>query len=244
MVTSRTSAHTICCDELADDFEFHAPGRGIHRTTGGREPCRTVLRANLVAMPDRRLRVIALAASGDKVCHDAAIVTGRGSAMASRRTAPVASGRPPDKRESVGEGEEGRSTLFLRGDTCCPRSAMAVHFRGPLRDPYSKAVAIVLLGIPALVLMALAIGEMASGEASGIQHVPEALLLLVVAGAAWRYPRMVGNIVLVGGGILFLAWIVWVATVRGSDALPGAVLFLAPLISGWLLRHASDGRSP
>jgi predicted ester cyclase len=56
-----------CCDEtLADDVETHVLSRKVH-SAGSRESYRAAVRANLAALPDRKQRVIALAASGDKV---------------------------------------------------------------------------------------------------------------------------------------------------------------------------------
>lgn len=56
-----------CCDEtLADDIQANRAGQQA-QTPGGREAYRAAVRANLVAVPDRKQRVIAVAADGDRV---------------------------------------------------------------------------------------------------------------------------------------------------------------------------------
>ncbi|MCA9830880.1 MAG: ester cyclase [Dehalococcoidia bacterium] len=56
-----------CCDEmLTDDCEVLMPARNVH-DKGGREGYRLAVRTNLEALPDRRQRVLSLAADGDRV---------------------------------------------------------------------------------------------------------------------------------------------------------------------------------
>jgi hypothetical protein len=109
-----------------------------------------------------------------------------------------------------------------------------------------KIAASVLLAIPAILLLAIALGEMASGEMSGAQHLPEGGLLLLVALAGWKYPRAVGAFVLAAGVAVCAAWVGFVVTgedVGGRAPLlvwvgVGLVLFAPPIVAGWLLWRA------
>jgi hypothetical protein len=109
-----------------------------------------------------------------------------------------------------------------------------------------KLVASALLAAPACVLLLFAIGEMASGDASGVQHIPEALPLLLLVVAAWRYPRWTGIALLTLGTMLLGVWLVWIFagghTGRGEIVgwFAAAVIFFGlPLVAGWLLLRAS-----
>ncbi len=125
-----------------------------------------------------------------------------------------------------------------------------LHLRDQLPPARMKLVASVLLAVPAGVLLLFAVGEMASGEISGVQHIPEALLLVVLAAAAWRYPRWTGIALLTIGTLLLATWLVWIFAGghvdRGSIAMwfvAALVLFGPPLAAGWLLLRATRGIS-
>ncbi|MGE0601179.1 MAG: hypothetical protein AB7J35_17505 [Dehalococcoidia bacterium] len=112
--------------------------------------------------------------------------------------------------------------------------------------PYLKSVAVGLLAIPALLLTVLALGEMVGGDVTGAQHIPEALALVVLAAAAWRYPARVGVILMVAGAVLLALWSLLALTSGGHDSpaslvMVAVILFVPPLVAGWLLYSA--GRS-
>jgi len=109
-----------------------------------------------------------------------------------------------------------------------------------------KLLATVLLAVPAGVLLLFAIAEVAAGEVSGVQHIPEALPLLLLVVAAWRYPRWAGIALLTVGTMLLGVWLVWIFagghTGRGEIVgwFAAAVIFFGlPLVAGWLLLRAS-----
>lgn len=109
-----------------------------------------------------------------------------------------------------------------------------------------KIVAVGLLAIPAVLLAILAIGELGSGDLAGLQHVPEALVVALVAALAWRYPKRVGAVLLVGSVVLAAAWLGLSLTAERHDsaatlALVAAMLFLPPLAAGALLYEAGRG---
>lgn len=107
-----------------------------------------------------------------------------------------------------------------------------------------KILAVALLAFPALLLAALGIGEMAGGEGSGIQHIPEALALVILAAAAWKYPGRVGAILVVVSAVLLAIWSALALTSDRHDSpatmvLVAAMLFLPPLVAGILLLMAN-----
>lgn len=115
-----------------------------------------------------------------------------------------------------------------------------------------RLAAIALLAVPAVPLLLLAVGEMLGGDVSGVQHLPEAAVLLGLMAAAWWRARATGFVLIGGAALLFAAWLWWVIFVRQDegDASPllwiavAAVLFLPPVAAGWLLlqsgsRHAN-----
>lgn len=147
------------------------------------------------------------------------------------------------------QGPVGRVSWAIR--SCAPgapgavMTTMQAHFPNSAR-PYLKTVAAGLLAIPALLLTALAIGEMAGGDMAGAQHVPGALVLVVLAAAAWKYPTSAGVILMVAGTVLFALWALIALTADRHDSpasmvMVAVVLFVPPLVAGWLLY--SVGRS-
>src|SRR5512139_1682444 len=70
-----------------------------------------------------------------------------------------------------------------------------------------RIAALVLLSIPAAASLLLAIGELASGDVTGLQHIPEAAVLIALMWLAMRYPRGVA-IALATLGVLFVAFFV------------------------------------
>jgi hypothetical protein len=112
-----------------------------------------------------------------------------------------------------------------------------------------KLVASALIAVPAAVLIVFAIGEMAGGEISGIQHVPEAALLLLLMAAGWRYPRAVGATLAALGVLFFALWLFAMAIggdpdFRGWGILlwvtSGLVIFAPPVVAGWLFLRAAS----
>jgi hypothetical protein len=104
-----------------------------------------------------------------------------------------------------------------------------------------KRAALVCLAIPMLVLAALAIGEVASGTISGLQHVVEILPLAALAWLGWRRPLWGGIALIVL--TLILAGIPIVMD-RLSSAPPFVTAFLyfilaLPLVAGILFVAAA-----
>jgi hypothetical protein len=118
-----------------------------------------------------------------------------------------------------------------------------------------RLAAMVLLAAPAPFLLALGIGEMSEGALSGIQHIPEALVLLLVAAVAWWRPRIAGIVVIAVSSLLFVLWLGWIAPwivfageVNGNDwllllwVMGAAIPFVPPFVAGWLLLRSTASR--
>lgn len=110
-----------------------------------------------------------------------------------------------------------------------------------------KLAASALLTVLVTVLLAFAIGEVAGGDLSGLQHLLQALPLLLLLAAAWRYPRPAGLALIGVAMVLLPVWLLLVFTDRDPAlrdipimrwAGTGALFFLPPLVAGWLLFRA------
>ena len=118
--------------------------------------------------------------------------------------------------------------------------------QGPSRRRGATVAATVLLGVPAILLLVLGVGEMIGGDMSGFQHVVESAALIALMHGAWRYPRAAGVILVAGAVLLFVAWLALMSA-RGELGelgllgwlTVGLLLFLPPLLAGWLLLRAS-----
>lgn len=105
-----------------------------------------------------------------------------------------------------------------------------------------KKVAIVLLAIPFAILLLFTFGEVFSGEISGLQHLTQAIPLLLLAYIAYKKPFVGGIILLAIGLVLGTLY-----SLRAPFALPTiliveATLFLPLLISGVLFILSSKAK--
>ncbi|MGD9932308.1 MAG: hypothetical protein AB7T37_01205 [Dehalococcoidia bacterium] len=110
-----------------------------------------------------------------------------------------------------------------------------------------RLIAMALLAVPAGILLALGVGELVGGDISGVQHLPEAAILVGLMALAWWRSRTAGRVLVVAAPLLYLLWFVWMAFVRNDEgdesplmwAATGAMLFLPPLVAGGLLLRSS-----
>ncbi len=116
--------------------------------------------------------------------------------------------------------------------------------RGRSTPPRPFLTAMALLAVPAGVLLLFALGEIASGDISGVQHIPEAALLLGLMVAAWLFPQPVGAALMAIGSVLLMLWLAFILVSRpsGMDGAgilvwlgAGLILFAFPIAAGYLL---------
>jgi hypothetical protein len=106
-----------------------------------------------------------------------------------------------------------------------------------------KIVGLALLVVPLGFLALFMVGEMAGGDISGASHALQALPLLLLAAAAWRWPFQAGAVLaLVGLGLVIVyAFLAGPRFGLGTIAIVEAVLAV-PVVSGVVLMLA--GRRP
>jgi hypothetical protein len=108
-----------------------------------------------------------------------------------------------------------------------------------------KPVGIVLLALPILILAVFAIGEVAGGDISGLQHIIQLVPLLLLAWLAWRWPVW-GGIVLTATSLIVVTLVILFlpGLATGPFTLFRAILFLPPLVAGVLFILAGRAEWP
>jgi len=101
----------------------------------------------------------------------------------------------------------------------------------------SKLTALVLLGLGVAFYLAFALGEMAGGDITGLQHLLPAAVLALLFCAAWRRPRQAGIVLLVLA-VPFDAAYIALLVVRDLPLAWALVVALPPVVTGLLLVHA------
>ena len=103
-----------------------------------------------------------------------------------------------------------------------------------------KIAGTVFLAIPMLILAAFAVGEMAGGDITGIQHIVQLAPLALLAWLAWKRPLWSGA-VLIALALIFTG--LYVIFIHGfplpTVILTVAFLFATPLVAGMLFVAAS-----
>jgi hypothetical protein len=109
----------------------------------------------------------------------------------------------------------------------------------------AKIAALVLLGSGAAFYGLFAVGELAGGDISGVQHVPPAVLLAALMVVAWKRPRAAGIVLLALSVPLGVAYVV-LLVVRDLPLPWALVVALPPVVTGLLLVRAGrrDRGSP
>jgi len=102
-----------------------------------------------------------------------------------------------------------------------------------------KIAALVLLGLGVAFYLIFAVGEMAGGDITGVQHLLPAALLGALLWLGWKRPRTAGIVLLALAVPLGAAYIA-VLVVRDLPLLWALWIALPPLLTGWLLVRAGQ----
>jgi hypothetical protein len=104
------------------------------------------------------------------------------------------------------------------------------------------AVGLALLVVPAAFFCLFGVGEVASGDLSGLGHLLQAAPLVLLGLAALRWPTAAGAILLVVGLAIMAAYPAWTGGRFGLGTIAIAeAIFTLPVVSGAMLVLA--GRS-
>jgi hypothetical protein len=147
-------------------------------------------------------------------------------------------------RGSLAEGGEAEQlAVRVSPDACHVATADTWGVNGAGVDESAwraKTAAMVLLALGVAFYLMFAVGEMAGGDLTGIQHVPPALVLGALLGLAWKRPYTAGVVLLVLAVPLGAAYI---ALLFARDLPPSWALFvvLPPIVTGVLLVRAGRG---
>lgn len=103
-----------------------------------------------------------------------------------------------------------------------------------------KLAAMIVAGVPVAMLALFTVGEAGTGDLSGLSHLLQLAPLLIVLGAAWRWPLAGGGAMVVIALILSAVYAVLASDNIATAALIATeLLFFAPAIaSGLLFVHA------
>ena len=91
------------------------------------------------------------------------------------------------------------------------------------------------LVLPAAVLLLFGAGEIFEGDLSGAQHLIEIAVIAATGWAAWRWPFAVGQLLMLGGALVAVAWVLFLhpnGVTLLSVAIVELVLFMPVVIAG------------
>jgi hypothetical protein len=101
----------------------------------------------------------------------------------------------------------------------------------------TKMAALVLLALGVAFYLLFALGEMADGDVSGVQHLLPAVILAALLWVAWRRPLVAGVVLLVLAVPLGAAYVA-VLVVRDLPLTWALIVALPPVVTGLLLVRA------
>ena len=101
----------------------------------------------------------------------------------------------------------------------------------------TKIAALVLLALGVAFYLMFAVGELAGGDVSGIQHLAPAALLGALLWLGWRRPLVAGIVLLALAVPLGVAYVV-VLVVRDLPPTWALWIALPPVVTGYLLVRA------
>jgi hypothetical protein len=106
-----------------------------------------------------------------------------------------------------------------------------------------KAVAFLLLSVPVSLLSLLVLWELSTGNSRAPGHALEAIPLILVTAAAWRWPRRAGTILVLVGLAAVVAYPIQEMRISSGPwhgvAFVELVIVTPPVLAGLLLRYAT-----
>ncbi len=116
-----------------------------------------------------------------------------------------------------------------------------------MRDPSGvpggarlKEAALDLLALPLAVLLLVGAGDvLAGGDPHGASHILHGLSFIPVLLLAWRFPRAMGTVLVMGGAAGCTAFLATIALPPAVAIATGVAAFAPPIIAGLLLRGAA-----
>lgn len=100
-----------------------------------------------------------------------------------------------------------------------------------------RTLGTVSLALPAIALLLVMAIEISDGNLGAARHLVEIAVLAAVGWAAWRWPFTVGQLLMVGGALLAIAWVLFLhpnGITLLSIAIVELVLFMPVVIAGAL----------
>jgi hypothetical protein len=108
----------------------------------------------------------------------------------------------------------------------------------------AKTAALLLTGLGLGFFLVFAVGELAGGDVSGVQHLPPAALLGALLWLGWKQPRAAGIIVLLVLAVpLTVGFVAGIATedIRTGEMWLALSIPLVPVLTGLLFLWAARG---
>ena len=106
----------------------------------------------------------------------------------------------------------------------------------------SKIAALVLLALGVAFYLAFAVGEMAGGDVTGVQHLLPTAVLAALFWMAWRRPRRAGIVLLVLA-VPFAVGYITLLVIRDLPLTWALPVALPPVVTGLLLVRAGRRES-
>ena len=101
----------------------------------------------------------------------------------------------------------------------------------------AKIAALALIALGAVFFSMFAVGEMASGDISGVQHLPPALALAALLWLGWKRPRAAGIVLLVLALPLGVGYVILLVA-RDLPLFWAVEIALPPVLAALLLLRA------
>ena len=98
-----------------------------------------------------------------------------------------------------------------------------------------RRLGLALLAVPAVVLTLAMSLELAAGNVRGVQHLLEIAIVAAMAWAAWRRPFAVGQLLMIGGALVAVVFVLFIhpADITLIEiAIVELVVFMPIVISG------------